>query len=144
MDNSTEIPWKTSKRTTIQPNNHITGHIPWENHNWKKHMYPNVHYSTIARTWKQPRFPLRWMDTETVVHYTMEYYSAIKKNAFESVLMSCQQRSIWSRFFQWSCMNVRVRLWRKLSAEKLILLNYGLGEDSWESLGLQGDPTSPS
>ena len=25
-----------------------------------------------------------------------------------------------------------------------MLLNYGFGEDSWESLGLQGDPTSPS
>ena len=24
------------------------------------------------------------------------------------------------------------------------ILNYGVGEDSWESLGLQGDPTSPS
>ena len=36
-----------------------------------------------------------------------------------------------------------VRLWRKLSAEELMLLNYGVGEDSWESLGLQGDPTSP-
>ena len=41
-------------------------------------------------------------------------------------------------------MHVRVGLWRKLSAEKLMLLNYGVGEDSWESLGLQGDPTSPS
>ena len=40
-------------------------------------------------------------------------------------------------------MDVRVGLWRKLSAEKLMLLNYGFGEDSWESLGLQGDPTSP-
>ena len=28
--------------------------------------------------------------------------------------------------------------------QKLILLNCGVGEDSWESLGLQGDPTSPS
>ena len=25
-----------------------------------------------------------------------------------------------------------------------LVLNYGVGEDSWESLGLQGDPTSPS
>ena len=25
-----------------------------------------------------------------------------------------------------------------------MLLNCGIGEDSWESLGLQGDPTSPS
>ena len=37
-----------------------------------------------------------------------------------------------------------VGLWRKLSAEELMLLNCGVGEDSWESLGLQGDPTSPS
>ena len=41
-------------------------------------------------------------------------------------------------------MDVRVGLWRKLSTEKLMLLNCGVGEDSWESLGLQGDPTSPS
>ena len=33
--------------------------------------------------------------------------------------------------------------WRKLSAEELMLLNCGVGEDSWESLGLQGDPASP-
>ena len=31
-----------------------------------------------------------------------------------------------------------------LSAEELMLLNCGVGEDSWESLGLQGNPTSPS
>ena len=40
-------------------------------------------------------------------------------------------------------MDVRVGLWRKLSAEELMLLNCGVGEDSRESLGLQGDPTSP-
>ena len=40
-------------------------------------------------------------------------------------------------------MDVRVGLWRKLSAKELMLLNCGVGEDSWESLGLQGDPTSP-
>ena len=33
---------------------------------------------------------------------------------------------------------------RKLSAEELMLLNCGVGEDSSESLGLKGDPTSPS
>ena len=41
-------------------------------------------------------------------------------------------------------MDVRVGLWRRLSAEELMLWNCGVGEDSWESLGLQGDPTSPS
>ena len=35
-----------------------------------------------------------------------------------------------------------VGLWRKLSTE-LMLFNCSVGEDSWESLGLQGDPTSP-
>ena len=38
---------------------------------------------TIARTWKQLRCPSA---DEWYIH-TMEYYSAIKKNAFESVLM---------------------------------------------------------
>ena len=40
-------------------------------------------------------------------------------------------------------MDVKVGLWRRLSTEGLMLLNCGVGEDSWESLGLQGDPTSP-
>ena len=48
---------------------------------------------------------------------------------------------IW--FFLWSCIDVRVGLWGRLSAEELMLLNCGVGEDSWESLGLQGNPTSP-
>ena len=39
---------------------------------------------------------------------------------------------------------MRVGLWRKLRAEEFMLLNCGVGEDSWGSLGLQGDPTSPS
>ena len=31
-------------------------------------------------------------------------------------------------------MDVRVGLWRRLSVEELVLLNCGIGEDSWESL----------
>ena len=31
-------------------------------------------------------------------------------------------------FFQWSCIDVRVGLWRKLSTEELMLLNCGVGE----------------
>ena len=47
-------------------------------------------------------------------------------------------------FFQWSCMDVRAGLYRKLSAEELMLLNCGVGKDSWDFLGQQGDSTSPS
>ena len=41
---------------------------------------------TMARTWKQPRRPStdEWI---FLYIYTMEYYSAIKRNAFESVLL---------------------------------------------------------
>ena len=47
-------------------------------------------------------------------------------------ILLCQQRSVYSRlwFFQWSCMDVRVGLQRKLSAKELMLLNCGVGEDS--------------
>ena len=43
---------------------------------------------TIARTWKQPGCPLtdKWFK-KLWYTYTMEYYSAIKRNTFESVLM---------------------------------------------------------
>ena len=47
---------------------------------------------TIARTWKQPRCPSadKWIRKLWYL-YTMEYYSAIKNNAFESVLMRWMQ-----------------------------------------------------
>ena len=43
---------------------------------------------TVARTWKQPRRPSmdEWIKNLRYV-YTMECYSAIKRNPFESVLM---------------------------------------------------------
>jgi len=43
---------------------------------------------TIAKTWKQPRYPLadEWIRKLWYI-YAMEYYLAIKRNAFESVLM---------------------------------------------------------
>ena len=42
----------------------------------------------IARTWKQPRCPSadKWIRKQWYI-YTMEYYSTIKNNTFESVLM---------------------------------------------------------
>ena len=45
-------------------------------------MHPNVHcYRTVAKTWKQPKCPLteEWIKKVWNL-YTMDYYSAIKKN----------------------------------------------------------------
>ena len=44
---------------------------------------------TIARSWKQPRCPSteEWIKKLWYI-YTMDYYSDIKMNTFESVLMS--------------------------------------------------------
>ena len=57
----------------------------------------------IARTWKQPRRPLtdEWIKKSWSI-YTMEYYSAIKMNAFKSVLMRWmnQEPIIWSKVSQ--------------------------------------------
>ena len=43
---------------------------------------------TIARTWQQPGYSLtdEWIK-KLWYTYTVEYYSAIKRNAFESVLI---------------------------------------------------------
>ena len=43
---------------------------------------------TIARTWRQPRCPLadEWIRKQWYI-YRVEYYSAVKNNEFESVLM---------------------------------------------------------
>ena len=42
----------------------------------------------VARTWKQPRCPLadKWIRKSWYI-YTMKYYSSIKRNTFESVVM---------------------------------------------------------
>ena len=44
--------------------------------------------------------------------------------------------------------NSHVQIWvgpsRRPSTKELMLLNCGVGEDSWETVGLQGDQTSPS
>ena len=90
MEDSMDISLKTRNKTTIWPNNPTTGLISWENHNWKWHMYPDVHCSTIynsqdmAATWI---FIDRWMDKEDVVCVHNGILLSLKRSAFESILM---------------------------------------------------------
>ena len=54
----------------------------------KTHVSPVFIIFTIARTWKQPRCPSteKWIKRLWYI-YTMEYYSAVKRNIFESVVV---------------------------------------------------------
>ena len=60
------------------------------------------------------------------------------------ITLSTKVRLVKAMVFQVVMYGCESWLWRKLSAKELMLLNCGVGEDSWESLGLQGDPTSLS
>ena len=51
----------------------------------------------------------------------------VRAMVFPGVMYGCESRAI-----------------KKAETKELMLLNYGVGEDSCKSLGLQGDPTSPS
>ena len=62
MDNSMEILQNTRNKSTIWPSNPTTGHIPWESHNSKGHMYPNVHCSTIYNSQEmEATYMTRWL-----------------------------------------------------------------------------------
>ena len=52
--------------------------------------------------------------------------SLVKAMVFPEVMYGCESWTV-----------------KKAERQKLMVLNCGVGEDSWESLGLQGDPTSP-
>ena len=56
----------------------------------------------------------------------------LKLNIQKTKIMASGPIPSWETlwFFQWSCMDVRVGLWRKLSTEELMLLNCGVGDDS--------------
>ena len=77
------------------------------------------------------------------IHYKLK--KKIKKNKKQRHYFANKDLSIQGYGFS----SGHVWMWeldyqKKLSAKELIVLNCGVGEDSWESPGLQGDPTSPS
>ena len=77
------------RRTALWPGNPTAGHTHQGNQNWDTctPVFITALF-IIARTWKQPRRPSadEWIRKLWSI-YTMEYYSDIKKNTFESVLM---------------------------------------------------------
>ena len=89
-ENCLKIPLKTGNRTAFWPAIPLLG-IQTEETRIERDTYIPMFITAlfiIARTWKQPRCPSadEWIRKWWNI-YTMEYYSAIKKNTFESILM---------------------------------------------------------
>ena len=73
-------------RTIIRPSNPTTGHMPWGNHNSKRHMHPSVHCSTIniiQDNGSNLTFMDRWMDKEDV------------ENVYKRILFSHKEEQSW-------------------------------------------------
>ena len=51
VENSMEIRWKFRNRTAIEPSNPTARHTHQGNQNWKRHVYPSVHRSTVYNSW---------------------------------------------------------------------------------------------
>ena len=81
---------KLGMKLRYAPNNPTTGHIPEKTRIANDTYIPMFIAAlfTIARTWKQPRCPLidEWIKKLWHI-YTMEFYSARKRIASDSVLM---------------------------------------------------------
>ena len=81
---------KTRNKTTIWPSNPTPRLYPEETRAEKDTCIPLFIAAlfTIARKWKQTRCPLtdEWIKKLWYI-YRMAYYSATKRNAFESILM---------------------------------------------------------
>ena len=85
--------WRFHKKLGIKPHDPaitLLGIYPEETKTERDTCIPLfiVALFTIVRTWKQPRCPStdEWIKKLLSI-YTMEYYSAMKRNTFESVLM---------------------------------------------------------
>ena len=90
MENSVEIALKIANRTALSPAIPLLGIHTEETRIERDTCIPMFITALfiIARTWKQPRCPSadEWIRKPWYI-YTMEYYSAVKKNTFESVLL---------------------------------------------------------
>ena len=90
MENSVEILLKSANWTAYDPAIPLLGIHTKETRIERDRCTPMFIAALfiIARTWKQPRCPSadEWIRKLWYIH-TMEYYSAIKKNTFGSVLI---------------------------------------------------------
>ena len=125
MENSMKVPQKAKYRSTIWSSNSTPGHLPRQNCNSKRHVHPSVQSSIIHNNQdtEQSKCPPvdEWIKEDVVHIYTMEYYSAIKKNKrmpfaatwmqLESLILSEAGKRKTNT--KWYRLYVESRIWRK-------------------------------
>ena len=83
MEDGREVPLKTKTGTGIWPSNSTTGHMPWGNHNAKRHVHPNVCLSTTDSS-QDMEASQWWVDDERIKKiqclYTVACYSVIGRS----------------------------------------------------------------
>ena len=107
----------------------------WENSGNSDRLY-FLGLQNHCRWWLQP-----WNQKTLLGRKAITNLDSILKNRDITLLtMVHLVKAMVFLVVQYGCENCTI----KLSAEELMLSNYGVREHSWESVGLQGDPTSPS
>ena len=91
-----------------------------------------------CRWWLQP-----WIERPLLLGWkAMTNLDSILKS--RDITLPTKVHLLKAMVFPYPFMDVRVGPERKLSTKELMLLNCGVGEDSWESFDLQGDQASQS
>ena len=90
------------------------------------------------------KYKIAWRSTNNLRYADGTTLMAESKEELKGLLMKVKWESEKAglKLNVHRCMDVRVGPSRRLSAKELMLLKCSVGEESWESLGLQEDQTS--
>ena len=83
---------------------------------------------------------MKWKDTYSLEEKLWPTQTAYLKSRDSTLLTKVHlDKAMVFPLVMYGCWTIK-----KAEHQRIDALNCGVGEDSWESLGLQGDPTSPS